>query len=534
MKKKSSSIVSAFICAITLAAPAGAEAPAGYYSSLEGKSGVELIKAVKAVGFRNHKTISYGSGTWTAFHKTDVRIVNGKECWWDMYSSNNVGVTNSVPSTMNIEHSVANSWWDGTKNDAYKDIVHLNPSDKDANSRKGNYPLAEVGKVTWDNGVTFVGKPVSGQGGGSSMVYEPHDDYKGDFARTYMYMFVIYRDMQWGTRFTWMYDTSSELMFRPWAYELLLKWHAADPVSDKERDRNDGIAATQGNRNPFIDLPDLADYIWGAKKGMPYSIDGSNTPDPGPVDPEEPDVPGPVEPEDPDLPDNPGVEAGKYLLVASQNDIRAGESYLIVGSASDVAMSTELNNKKNGYFMPTAKLSVKDGVIEEVPADVAEITLEPTEGGYALRMNDLSGTSKGYIFCSSVKNLDLTDHITTPGVKASVTWTAQGVKVVYGPTAGTGAGALYYNKNAPRFTTYTSEQEHLHFYRKIRESSGVAETETIDDSILVEVWGNTICVPEGARIFDLNGREVSGENVARGIYIVTKPSFRKAVKVMVK
>ena len=55
-----------------------------------------------------------------------------------------------------------------------------------------------------------------------------------------------------------------------------------------------------------------------------------------------------------------------------------------------------------------------------------------------------------------------------------------------------------------------------------------------DDSVLVEVWGNNILAPEGAVIFDLNGRQCSGENLARGIYIVTKPTFRKAVKVMVK
>ena len=55
-----------------------------------------------------------------------------------------------------------------------------------------------------------------------------------------------------------------------------------------------------------------------------------------------------------------------------------------------------------------------------------------------------------------------------------------------------------------------------------------------DDSFLVEVWGNNILAPEGARIFDLNGREVSGLGLQRGIYIVAKPTFRKSVKVMVK
>ena len=55
-----------------------------------------------------------------------------------------------------------------------------------------------------------------------------------------------------------------------------------------------------------------------------------------------------------------------------------------------------------------------------------------------------------------------------------------------------------------------------------------------DDSFLVEVWGNSIAAPEGSRVFDLNGREVGKDNLQKGIYIVTKPTFDKAVKVMVK
>lgn len=100
--------------------------PDGYYDSLNGKCGVALMKAVKAMA-DGHKEISYGSGTWEAFEDTDVRTVNGVDCWWDMYSSDNVPVSSGHPG-MNVEHSVANSWWGKSKNAAYKDLVHLNPS----------------------------------------------------------------------------------------------------------------------------------------------------------------------------------------------------------------------------------------------------------------------------------------------------------------------------------------------------------------------------------------------------------------------
>lgn len=537
MKSRLSSFAGAALCALTLAVPAMADAPAGYYDSLEGKTGTELMKAVKTVGFKNHKTISYGDQTWVAFKKTDVRIVNGRECWWDMYSSNNVAVSSGHPG-MNIEHSVANSWWDGTKNDAYKDIVHLNPSDATANNRKGNFPLGEISDLTWDNGVTFVGKPVSGQGGGSGTVYEPHDDYKGDFARVFMYMFTIYKDMAWGTRFTWMYDTSSDLMLKPWAYQLLLKWSAADPVSQKERDRNDGIAATQGNRNPFIDLPDLADYIWGSKKGQPYHVDGAHNPDPVDPDPVDPDPvdPDPVDPDPVDpTPEDPSLTPGTYVLVSSQSDIRAGESYLVLGSDSHVAM-TLTQNKEQTYFEPTATITIEGDIIKTAPSNAALITLEAQGDGYALKASDLVGNEKGYLFSSSVKTINLTDYSTTQGVKAKLTYSSQGVAVVYGSSASSGSGALYYNKSAKRFTTYKSSgQERLDFYRKVKESSSVEEVEEIDDSCLVEVWGNNILVPDGASIYDLNGRKlINGENLARGIYLVASPTFRKTVKVMIK
>lgn len=537
MKSRLSSFAGAAFCALTLALPAMADAPAGYYDSLEGKTGTELMKAVKTVGFKNHKTISYGDQTWVAFKKTDVRIVNGRECWWDMYSSNNVAVSSGHPG-MNIEHSVANSWWDGTKNDAYKDIVHLNPSDATANNRKGNFPLGEIADLTWDNGITFVGKPVSGQGGGSGTVYEPHDDYKGDFARVFMYMFTIYKDMAWGTRFTWMYDTSSDLMLKPWAYQLLLKWSAADPVSQKERDRNDGIAATQGNRNPFIDLPDLAEYIWGSKKGQPYHVDGAHNPDPVDPDPVDPDPvdPDPVDPDPVDpTPEDPSLIPGTYVLVSSQSDIRAGESYLVLGSDSHVAM-TLTQNKEQTYFEPTATITIEGDIIKAAPSDAALITLEAQGDGYALKASDLVGNEKGYLFSSSVKTINLTDYSTTQGVKAKLAYSSQGVAVVYGSSASSGSGALYYNKSAKRFTTYTSNgQERLDFYRKVKETSGIEDVEEIDDSCLVEVWGNNILVPDGASIYDLNGRKlINGENLARGIYLVASPTFRKTVKVMIK
>lgn len=265
---KFSILAALLVCATQIRA----DYPQGYYNSLVGKNQGSLKTAAHDV-IRKHTVISYGDDTWNAFKKTDVKVVNGKNYWWDMYS-NELVLVSSGHGGLNIEHSVANSWWEGTKNDAYKDIHHLNPSNATANSRKGNFPLGKVGTVTWTNGVTTVGKPTGGTGGGSANVYEPCDEYKGDFARVFMYMFTCYEDMSWGSRFDWMYVQGQKYpMFQSWAVDLLLDWNALDPVSDKEINRNEAIYSIQKNRNPFIDLPHLASYIWGDKKNMPFVLD---------------------------------------------------------------------------------------------------------------------------------------------------------------------------------------------------------------------------------------------------------------------
>ena len=47
---------------------------------------------------------------------------------------------------------------------------------------------------------------------------------------------------------------------------MFLKWHALDPVDNFERNRNNVIYNAQGNRNPFIDHPELVEICFGAPK----------------------------------------------------------------------------------------------------------------------------------------------------------------------------------------------------------------------------------------------------------------------------
>ena len=104
-------------------------------------------------------------------------------------------------SGLNREHSFPKSWWGGSQTvGAYVDLNHLYPSEMKANTAKSNYPLGEVDQdkaIKFQNGVCYVGYPAGGQGGGAGYVFEPNEEYKGDFARTYFYMATCYQNLTW-------------------------------------------------------------------------------------------------------------------------------------------------------------------------------------------------------------------------------------------------------------------------------------------------------------------------------------------------
>ena len=269
-----------------------ADMPRDYYpNSLEGKNGAELKTELHNL-LKNHTRLPYGSRdynqiacTWTVFKKSDVRP-NGKV--WDMYSNNSYNFSNGAGATkgMNIEHSVPKSWWgdayDETatpltrfKYDGSYDLHHLTPSDAAANTAKSNYPLGEVDSPLFDNGVTKVG---TGQANGrATNLFEPADEYKGDFARMYLYFVTCYQDYSWKSSALSMFAQNSYPTLNAYGQSLFLKWHRQDPVSQKEIDRNNAVYSFQGNRNPFIDYPNMVEYIWGDSTNYEFSFSGQST-----------------------------------------------------------------------------------------------------------------------------------------------------------------------------------------------------------------------------------------------------------------
>lgn len=243
--------------------PAQAEIPTGYYDRATGKASSDLKSALSAIILPHTRVSSY-SALPEYFAVTDV-YPNSKR-WWDMYSN----VTLYAPSFsgLNREHSFPKSWWGGSTSVAvYTDLFHLYPSEIQANTAKSNYPLGVVkGNPKFDNGVCRVGVGV--ESGGAQYVFEPSDEYKGDFARTYFYVVTAYQDMSW--KYTYMAKQGTYPSLQQWAIDMLLEWHRMDPVSEKEKNRNEAVYGFQKNRNPFIDYPELAEYIWGDKVGQTF------------------------------------------------------------------------------------------------------------------------------------------------------------------------------------------------------------------------------------------------------------------------
>lgn len=262
---------------------ASAVAPVGYYSTLNGKSGAELRAALKEICGKEFTQIEYGSAegaSWSAFARTDVRDFEGRQIWRDMYS-NNVVYVESGHDALNIEHCLPKSWWTNDAKEvkyttAFSDLHHLNPSDANANNKKGSVPLGVCSSSVWTNGLVFFGAPMSGFGGGATSVFEPADEYKGDFARAYFYMLTYYGAINWNPAYegknALVFNQGGEVGLQPWFSEMLLKWSDEDPVDAAEENRNEIIAEIQKNRNPYVDCPELAHYVFGNKQESPYMV----------------------------------------------------------------------------------------------------------------------------------------------------------------------------------------------------------------------------------------------------------------------
>lgn len=257
-----------------------AEIPAGYYDDAVGKSGEDLQKSLSTI-LNDATDVGY-NGLWNLYKTTDRRS-DGKV--WDMYSdvtnytfgTDQCGTYGVEGDCYNREHSVPKSWFN-KQSPMVSDIWHVYPTDGKINGMRSNNPFGEVGSgaSSSKNGFSQWGKCVTP--GYSGTVFEPNDEYKGDFARTYFYFATRYKGVATSGYGAEVFSSAYPYITK-WQLDMLLRWHEQDPVSQKELDRNEAVyESRQGNRNPFIDYPELVDLIFGDSRNIPFMPDGGDAP----------------------------------------------------------------------------------------------------------------------------------------------------------------------------------------------------------------------------------------------------------------
>ena len=279
---------------------------ATYYASIDGKTtnaNDDLRKTLCTIISTGYVSIGYSSlqSQMYAASSNPTDFVNGtNKTMEDIYSSkpyvssDNGSSASTCGAGWNKEHTVPQSWFNESspmKSDAF----HVYPTDIRMNSLRSSYPYGETNAAKGCANYGYGSVGASTFPGYTGTVFDPGEggengSYKGDLARTYFYMATRYRTTNFtngsgGTSFTYSGGVAN---LTDYMKNLMLKWHREDPVSEKELKRNNAVYAHQKNRNPFIDYPELVEYIWGNKAGQTVVLanlvsayDGE-TPDPGP------------------------------------------------------------------------------------------------------------------------------------------------------------------------------------------------------------------------------------------------------------
>lgn len=155
---------------------------------------------------------------------------------------------------------------------AHTDGHHLVASERSMNSTKNNRFFEDCHDGIDDDNLVDRGY---GNYTCGEWYFEPRDEVKGDVARMLFYMVIRYEgedgdyvDLELLDDLYEYEDTEVSIKSSKLPYyedlSTLLRWHIEDPVSEWEINRNQTIYEFQGNRNPFIDMPELVEEIFGA------------------------------------------------------------------------------------------------------------------------------------------------------------------------------------------------------------------------------------------------------------------------------
>ena len=257
--------------------------PQDYYAEAINLAGDDLKEALHQI-IANHIPYPYTSSstdTWDILQDSDQDPENNNNILlvytnrsqdkgyrdgsgnYSQYENGNGTQSNS----WNREHIWPKSHGFPNQDDiAYRDVHNLKPCDRSVNASRG--------VKDFDNGGNNHDEALSCLTDFDS--WEPADFVKGDVARILFYMVVRYDPGYNYYNETFdleLVDYTTPDNFDPILGKLstLLEWHVLDPVDDFEVNRNEVIYSYQQNRNPFVDHPELVDYIWGENNNQNWS-----------------------------------------------------------------------------------------------------------------------------------------------------------------------------------------------------------------------------------------------------------------------
>ncbi|TGE14156.1 endonuclease [Hymenobacter elongatus] len=195
-----------------------------------------------------------------------IDVYNGQlTCVYSGYSvpktldSAATGTTNV--GRINCEHSIPQSWFDQVSR-MRSDIHHLFPTYDTWNSNRGDDMLGDVPDTQtqiWMRGTvsqaTIPTANIDEWSEDTPDVFEPREDHKGNVARCAFYFYTMHQGQT--------FDAGKEVITALGDLQTLYKWHLADPVDARERERNRRTAKSQGNFNPYIAYPELVARAYG-------------------------------------------------------------------------------------------------------------------------------------------------------------------------------------------------------------------------------------------------------------------------------
>jgi len=275
-----------------LADAASAAAPDGYYDSLDLTSNATLRSTLHEV-IDDHTKLPYTSSTaldtWDVVSDADSDPLNASNVLTIYKNTSYPKTEDGTTASYNREHAWPKSYGFPTAAAyPYSDAHHLFAADSSYKTSRSNLPygtcdISCLEKVTEDyNGEggtsgIYPGESNWREGSGSTGTWEVWEDRKGDIARAMFYMAIRYEggthgltlDEEPNLELTDDLDLiatsntgSNESVAYMGRLSVLVQWHLADPVDELERSRNEVVWAAQGNRNPFIDHPEYADYLF--------------------------------------------------------------------------------------------------------------------------------------------------------------------------------------------------------------------------------------------------------------------------------